>query len=58
MIIIDITDVNNYEKKDWPNDILIFSDEWKHRNYQCQNFINAHNNIHLEKIHGRKCVVK
>ena len=58
MIIIDITDVNNYEKKDWPNDILIFSDEWEHRNYQCQNFINAHNNIHLEKIHGRKCVVK
>ena len=58
MIIIDIADVNNYDKKDWPNDILIFSDEWENRNHQCQNFINAHNNIHLEKIHGRKCVVK
>ena len=58
MIIIDIADAQNFEKKDWPDDVLFFSDEWDFRNYQCKNFINAHQNIHEEKIHGRKCIVK
>lgn len=57
MIIIHINDFKNYEKKDWPNDILFFSDEWEERNYQCQNFINAHKKNYDKKIHARKCVV-
>ncbi len=58
MIIIDIADTQNYEKKDWPDDVLFFSDEWQLRSHQCKNFINAHKKIHTRKIHGRKCIIK
>jgi len=36
MIIIDIADTQNYEKKDWPDDVLFFSDEWQLRSHQCK----------------------
>jgi len=57
--IVDIADVDNYEKKDWSSDgLLIFSDEWQHRKHQCQNFIKSLNGVHDHKIHGRSCQVR
>ena len=58
-IILDIKDPKNLNTKDLPNaDIILFSDEWKNRQSQCQNFIDGANGKHKRRINARQCVVE
>lgn len=57
--IIDISDKNNYDKKDWicEDNLIFFSDEWNTRKSQCLNYVRSFNGEYDRKIHGRKCIV-
>ncbi len=57
--IIDISDSQNYDKKDYPDaDITLFSDEWELRKSQCQNFIKSQNGVYEHKIYARNCTIE
>ncbi len=58
-IILDIKDPENLNTKDLPDaDIILFSDEWENRRFQCQNFIDGANRKHERRIYARKCIIK
>lgn len=39
--LVDLRDVNNAEKKDWGEGVLIFSDEWENRKDQVSGFLSS-----------------
>jgi len=57
--IVDLFDPANYNRRDWPdNGILFFSDEWHARRMQCNNLIIAARGESRRKLHARKCLVR
>lgn len=55
--LVDLRDVNNAEKKDWGEGVIIFSDEWENRKDQVSGFLSSKRG-EGEKSNARDCIAK
>jgi len=55
--IAEIADEQNFDRKDWPEGTIIFSDEWQHRRKQVQGYLDSKTKKYTRTIYARLCSV-